>query len=1202
MTTRKRWSLLPGAAEASSSTQHLQTAGGTVGRQHHRAPSILSTVSTTAAPSMRLRSAPSNTTSGTMISSAAMTCIESTHQQTWMTRDIGVNAISSVAINPMTKDRQYNVLIDDRLISTNETQFPVVSGSDFNDYLAMVTPLFSNASFKIDGDNGGDNGDGDGDGDNASDKIKQQQQEHNNGRSSVDNGMSGSTLSGILDSSPSSSSLSNHTHEAAQISSTNQNVSDANSKLLESVPSIFFNDKFQLSDPSTFETVLDLLRPKDSTADQPLLLLDSKLTPDSLSGYLDIVESRLTQEITRRSTSFFKALSSLQDLYNQTSECIEQVKLLRDNIKAAQSSYISHGLNVAKLRGRKYNIDRLIQLVEVIAEINSVQPAIAELVSSNDLVLTIDIARDAIFILERHGSNLDGNASNGSGNGNGNGNDELRQTVVFQQLDSDIRQMMNATVARAESELASLMISDCDVLNRSINWNNFTSNIQINSGQLPSINPVSFELIKSHIAALQIRITPLIRSLVSVDKLKSSLQIYREGNTGRIDDIFESIYLPSFPRLNKPYPSFTDALYQSHLGSSIRALSLNQFMDLLTLTYSNALLIMGHTAATQWLIARILSSISNDQQQGSSTNRDALIENVAIIKTNTMASQFSSNTTKPTANQAGAMWQDSLRGDQSKHQQQMGTHSNANSKHRTLQTPFPPPEDPGAEFSTQHQYKLNYPVEYVNCVNELSDTLDYINENSCMRASKLLQHRSDQNSKLSLSEFYKLFALSWAFVTNAEHLNGGRTCYSLRGTITVQSRAFLGNFHTIRLNKLVGIVEMDDWSQTTVPSEFQKSVDKIVQAAGISLFNIQSNTAATTNSNTNINNNNSNSDDVVSISDNSSVNNDSNDTLEINNQRYPMVRSCLMFITTIVEYLQVAVNIPLLASDILHRLVEIIKLYNDKVCHAILAAGARRSAGLQGINAKHIILASRSLDVVVALLPYIRQTMKQALVQPKQAVLLSEFDRLESDFNKHQSDLHAKLVSIVAEYTGVHCMSVLTTDWDNVATSSLPQSSSNNGRNTENSDSPLVTLSDDSIQPFVEKMVKEARLISRILSKYSTVEVRHSIITEILNLYCQRLESAFRQIEISTAAGKRILLANMQHLSRKLASLDNSSGTSTSSLGTKLEVAVNNVVLGPKTRSISSANATSSPAGTGASIKSSRATLSSNSSPKPSFK
>jgi vacuolar protein sorting-associated protein 54 len=88
-----------------------------------------------------------------------------------------------------------------------------------------------------------------------------------------------------------------------------------------------------------------------------------------------------------------------------------------------------------------------------------------------------------------------------------------------------------------------------------------------------------------------------------------------------------------------------------------------------------------------------------------------------------------------------------------------------------------------------------------------------------------------------------------------------------------------------------------------------------------------------------------------------------------------------------------------------------VQSFNSRTCQVVLGAGAMRSAGLKNITAKHLgqfahlrfgddvkltpsALASQSLSVIVALIPYIREFIRRHL-SVKQAVMLTEFDKLK---------------------------------------------------------------------------------------------------------------------------------------------------------------------------------------------------------------
>ncbi len=56
----------------------------------------------------------------------------------------------------------------------------------------------------------------------------------------------------------------------------------------------------------------------------------------------------------------------------------------------------------------------------------------------------------------------------------------------------------------------------------------------------------------------------------------------------------------------------------------------------------------------------------------------------------------------------------------------------------------------------------------------------------------------------------------------------------------------------------------------------------------------------------------------------------------------------------LIEYLKVIVNLPLLVTDTMSRVIELLKSFNSRTCQVVLGAGAMRSAGLKNITAKHL--------------------------------------------------------------------------------------------------------------------------------------------------------------------------------------------------------------------------------------------------------
>ena len=71
-------------------------------------------------------------------------------------------------------------------------------------------------------------------------------------------------------------------------------------------------------------------------------------------------------------------------------------------------------------------------------------------------------------------------------------------------------------------------------------------------------------------------------------------------------------------------------------------------------------------------------------------------------------------------------------------------------------------------------------------------------------------------------------------------------------------------------------------------------------------------------------------------------------------QKYCVVNVVLLFIKLMTDYLMCAEQVPSVTTDVLNRVLELLKLFNSRSCQMILGAGALRSAGLKNITAKHI--------------------------------------------------------------------------------------------------------------------------------------------------------------------------------------------------------------------------------------------------------
>lgn len=168
-----------------------------------------------------------------------------------------------------------------------------------------------------------------------------------------------------------------------------------------------------------------------------------------------------------------------------------------------------------------------------------------------------------------------------------------------------------------------------------------------------------------------------------------------------------------------------------------------------------------------------------------------------------------------------------------------------------------------------------------------------------------------------------------------------------------KAKAFLLNFHNIRISSSATLVENEVWAQVEVPPEAQHWADLLVEAAvsnptefvmseqALGATNGKSNGAATNSTG-------------PSSPSNSVAAAGSARQLLVEGHPYFVVGATLKVMEMLLDYLRVVVNISLLTTDTMSRTIEYLKAFNSRTCQVVLGAGAMRSAGLKNITAKHL--------------------------------------------------------------------------------------------------------------------------------------------------------------------------------------------------------------------------------------------------------
>ncbi|KAL8101332.1 hypothetical protein AgCh_033276 [Apium graveolens] len=86
--------------------------------------------------------------------------------------------------------------------------------------------------------------------------------------------------------------------------------------------------------------------------------------------------------------------------------------------------------------------------------------------------------------------------------------------------------------------------------------------------------------------------------------------------------------------------------------------------------------------------------------------------------------------------------------------------------------------------------------------------------------AKILGVRTILHPKLSLQEFLSIYSITQDFITATERI-GGRSGYSIRGTLQSQAIAFVDFHHKYRMDKIKAVLDQETWVEIDVNDEFQ---------------------------------------------------------------------------------------------------------------------------------------------------------------------------------------------------------------------------------------------------------------------------------------------------------------------------------------------------------------------------------------------
>lgn len=879
---------------------------------------------------------------------------------------------------------------------------------------------------------------------------------------------------------------------------------------LREVPALYFKEDFALEDGATFSAACPF------SAISENVVLQEKLTQ-----YLDMVELHLVKEISLRSSSFFEAQGQLQDLNVKIVQGCSQIRELKETIRLLETDLVESAKHIQESNGTRTNLLGLQQKLRLILYVNQALSALRLLVASGDCAGALDVIDDLRNLLD---------------------GDELAGLHCFRHLRDHVTGFIDSVNSILSAEFLRAALHDTEDVDMII----LSKAKARASGAMDGRDEVVLD--KDDASIFRDRLLPIVIGLLRTAKLPSVLRIYRETVTADMKTAIKTVVAELLPLLvSRPLDSDFTAGDRTtdidggglSLASKLRSLSSESFVQLLGAIFKIVQAHLVQAAEVKKAIEWIMLNHDGHYAVGSSAAgifgvaaADATSENDGEVGSLILYSP-KRNSTKVSSFQEKANF--------------VTSSSNLSKNFRA------------------DVLRENTEAVFAAC------------DVAHGRWAKLLGVRAILHPKLRLHEFLSIYGVTQEFITITEKI-GGRLGYSIRGTLQSQAKAFVDFQHDSRMAKLKAVLDQESWVEVDVPDEFQAIIGSLffceaLTSAGLDdaqdnvetidrdmvlsngmipsfdgrLQNPQglierSNSLEVAKKNSSHMKSSSldgvtdkNKIEVMTSAVQSNISNIkgreklSSQTLSYKGVSYHMVNCGLILLKMLSEYIDMNNFLPSLSSEVVHRVVEILKFFNTRTCQLVLGAGAMQVAGLKSITSKHLALASQVISFVFIIIPEIRRILFLKVPETRKALLMLEIDRVAQDYKIHRDEIHTKLVQIMRERLLFHLRG-------------LPQIVENWNRHEDTDSQP---------SHFARSLTKEVGYLQRVLSRILHELDVQAIFRQVVIIFHSQISEAFSHLEITTPHAKNRLYLDIQHILACIRSLpsDNLSDSTIPNIG-----------------------------------------------------
>lgn len=829
---------------------------------------------------------------------------------------------------------------------------------------------------------------------------------------------------------------------------------------LSTIPQVYFDQDFHLENPRTFDIVSErseVVRPVSG-----VIALDGKgingsvtapgstgrkalatnaILQEKLSWYMDTVEVHLISSISAASTSFFAALGSLRELHSEAADSVTRIKKLREHLASLDRDLALTGLKVVSMRRRQENVrklgDAVKQLCDIVDEVAHCEEQITKgevgtALESLDNVERLMAGEPSITVLPEDKSDpLAGQRRL----------QDLRGLKALEGATDELGLLRHRIGKAYEVRFLEALLGDL-------------------RGHVDSVSPQTtlqrWGTASQRLRGEHSRGSSALPAYLSLDeKLRSSLSLGLEGLT-RSEHI-----MPAATAYRESVVREIKGLIRRHLPSS--------------------------------------NEDDNESMMSASTHggRQMSQQEKSLILARNLRALEAEDAEEMFMNIYAAVGE-ALRRLGVQLKVLLDITSGISSTPATAGLRYPPksPNNPTLDGYLDPRGSDSAPV--VNIQEEMHQALDMSSllgqavDIAQTQITKILKVRSDQSTRVPLRRFLRYFTLNRLFADECEAVSG-RGGTALKSVVNGHIKDFVAQFGDLERQRIVSNMDADRWDAKDFSDADSGVLSRILEGSTRDAVSWTRDFRIWEKENEDIESTAAAKGAVVNGTAGSVPGKDKVHSATVDEQKYILPQSAISVLKGVESFEHLMTGIPSMTQEVASSILEYLKLFNSRSAQLILGAGATRSAGLKNITTKHLALASQALSFVIALIPYIRESVRRH--SSTSGALMSEFDKVKRLYQDHQAGIHDKLVDIMSGRAVMHVNAMRKIDWDD---SSDKQGAS----------------------PYMETLTKETTTLHKVLSKHLPEMTVKMIMDPVFSSYKEQWSTAFREVVVRTELGK----------------------------------------------------------------------------------